>query len=296
MDLDQLIVTVFCQIDDAMKTCLNNQNLRQRGPQPMLCDSEVLTMEVVGSFLGISQDKALFVYFRHHFSHFFPTIRRIHRTTFVRQAANLWKLKERLWQHIAQQVPHDPGFSLVDSFPLPVCRFARAYRCKRFQGQAGFGKDQVARQTFFGFRVHVQVAWPGVLVRFDVAPGNEQELSVVPELTDGYCGDLLGDRNFWSPRLKQELALHGIRLLAPFRSKKHDPHPATSGLMSRLRYRIDTIFGQLCQRFSVREVWAKDDWHLWGRLLRAFLSHTLMIHINREAGNEPLQLERLVTA
>ncbi len=31
MDLDQLIVTVFCQIDDAMKTCLNNQNLRQRG-------------------------------------------------------------------------------------------------------------------------------------------------------------------------------------------------------------------------------------------------------------------------
>ncbi len=141
----------------------------------MLCDSEVLTMEVVGSFLGISQDKALFVYFRHHFSHFFPTIRRIHRTTFVRQAANLWKLKERLWQHIAQQVPHDPGFSLVDSFPLPVCRFARAYRCKRFQGQAGFGKDQVARQTFFGFRVHVQVAWPGVLVRFDVAPGNEQE-------------------------------------------------------------------------------------------------------------------------
>ncbi len=66
--------------------------------------------------------------------------------------------------------------------------------------------------------------------------------------------------------------------------------------MSRLRYRIDTIFGQLCQRFSVREVWAKDDWHLWGRLLRAFLSHTLMIHINREAGNEPLQLERLVTA
>jgi hypothetical protein len=38
----------------------------------------------------------MFDYFRRHFAHFFPALRRVHRTTFTRQAANLWQLKARL--------------------------------------------------------------------------------------------------------------------------------------------------------------------------------------------------------
>ncbi len=80
MDLDTLIVTVFCLLDDA----LAGQRLRQRGPQPLLSDSEVLTMEVVGEYLSLDQDKAIFTYFRRHFSNFFPALNQIHRTTFAR--------------------------------------------------------------------------------------------------------------------------------------------------------------------------------------------------------------------
>lgn len=65
----------------------------------------------------------------------------MHRTTFARQAANLWKVKEYLWQGLLAEIPHDPTFALADSFPLPVCLFARAYRCRRFRGEAAFGKD-----------------------------------------------------------------------------------------------------------------------------------------------------------
>jgi DDE family transposase len=60
-------------------------------------------------------------------------------------------------------VPHDPALALVDSFPLPVCQFARAYRCRRFRGEAAYGKDTLVRQTFYGFRVHVRLVWPGVI-------------------------------------------------------------------------------------------------------------------------------------
>ena len=42
-------------------------------------------------------------------------------------------------------VSHDPLISIVDSFPMPVCRFARANRCRIFAGQAAFGYDEVAR-------------------------------------------------------------------------------------------------------------------------------------------------------
>jgi hypothetical protein len=90
MDLDALIVTVFCLDDDALTAELAGRRLRRRGPHPTLCDSEVLTMEAVGEFLGLDQEKAVFSYFRRHYPHFFPALRRVHRTTFTRQAANLW--------------------------------------------------------------------------------------------------------------------------------------------------------------------------------------------------------------
>lgn len=298
MDLDTLIITVFCRIDDAMNHCFANPEgtvkLRQRGPTPTLHDSEVLTMEAVGAFLKLDEDAALFAYFQRHCLPLFPALATLSRTSFTRQAANLWRVKETLWQHLAQQTPHDPQFTLVDSFALPVCRFARAPRCKRFRDQAAFGYDPVAQKTFWGFRVHALMAWPGVLVRLCVAPANQQELEVLPEIARGQTGTVLGDRNYWSPKKRDLLATEGVTLQAPYRNKKHDPHPKTSLLMSHLRYHIDTVFGQMCERFAVKNVWARDAWHLVSRLLRVALSHTLMVAINLDLGNEPLQLSQLL--
>ena len=119
MDLDSYIIAVFCRIDDALKTLLQGKRLRQRGIAPVLSDSEVLTMEAVGEFLGLSQDTELYSYFREHYRGFFPDLPRVHRTTFVRQAANLWKVTEQLWQHLLGSIRYDPAFALVDSFPPP---------------------------------------------------------------------------------------------------------------------------------------------------------------------------------
>jgi hypothetical protein len=124
MDLDTFIIAVFCLIDDMLNPLLGARRLRQRGPAPVLADSEVLTVEVVGEYLGLVQDRALYGYFRRHYRHFFPALRRVHRATFVRQAANLLQVKERLWQALLATVTHAPGLALVDSFPLPVCQFS----------------------------------------------------------------------------------------------------------------------------------------------------------------------------
>ena len=115
MDVTTFIVTVFCLIDD----WLAGQRLRQRGPQPTMADSEVLTIECVGEFLGIDTDTGLYQYFRRHYGGWFPALGRIHRTTFVRQAANLWAVKQRLRQHLLTQVDFDPAVSLVDSVAVP---------------------------------------------------------------------------------------------------------------------------------------------------------------------------------
>jgi Transposase DDE domain len=290
MDLSTFIISVFCLIDDRLK----GRRVRQRGPAPKLSDAEVLTIEVVGEFLGLDTDKGIHLFFCRHYAEWFPALGEVHRTTFARQAANLWKIKERLWQEFLALAPHDPTFAMCDSMTLPACLFARAYRCRRFRGEAAFGKDTLLKQTFYGFRVHMRVCWPGVITRLSVAPANAHELSVLPELAEGTSGLLVGDRNYHSPNTKEELVHRGIELLAPYSSKKRDPDPKRSAFLSRLRYRIDTVFSQLTERYCVKKVWACDLWHLASRLLRKVLSHTVAFLLNCQLGNPPLQLSKLL--
>lgn len=295
MDLETFIVTAYCLIDEALDTMLAGTRLRQRGPMPTLADSEVLTIEVVGEFLGLDQDTAIYAHFRRHHADLFPALPRVHRTTFVRQAANLWRVKEQLWQLALAQAPHDPEVHLVDSFPVPVCRFARAYRCRLFRGEAAFGRDELNRQTYYGFRCHVRCCRPGVIATFSLAPANAADLAVLPEIVEGTHGFAVGDRNYWSPDLVADLRTYGLALLAPFKSAKHDPDPRRSRYLSRIRYRIETTFGQLVERYHIKRVRARDLWHLCSRLLRKVLSHTIATVLTAALGHPPLQHARLLT-
>ena len=298
MNLDDFIITCFCLIDEMMPMITNQHQLRARGPAPRLADSEVMTMEVVGNYLGLCQDKALFEYFQRHYTHFFPQLRHVHRSTFVRQAANLWAIKERLWCWLRDEmISYDAAMSIVDSVPVPVCRFARAPWCVRFRGQASYGKDHADRQTFYGFRLHAQLSWPGVLTRLFLAPANESDGEMVPLLLEGSSGVVLGDRNYWLPDLQAFLRTKGIALQAPFR-KAHSPKAAVyqSPVLGRVRYLIDTVFGQLTNRCLMKRVWARDLWHLRNRLLRSILMHTLCFFFNQQDGAPYLQFDRLVAS
>ena len=124
-----------------------------------MSDSEALTMEIVGEFLEIDTDKGLYEFFRCHYGDWFPALRRLHRTTFTRQAANLWEVKMRLREHLHRQVDAVRDVAILDSFPMPVCRFARAKRCWRLREASAYGYDPVARQTFYGMKGHLVIEW-----------------------------------------------------------------------------------------------------------------------------------------
>ena len=70
--METLIVTVFCLVDDFVRDLCRGRRLRQRGPTPVLADSEVLTVEIVGEFLGLDTDRGLHAHFRRHYGHLFP--------------------------------------------------------------------------------------------------------------------------------------------------------------------------------------------------------------------------------
>src|SRR5262245_22017610 len=122
MDLETFLIAVYCLVDDALTPLLAAQKLRQRGPAPILADSEVLAIAVAGEFLGLAKDRDLFRYFCRHHATLFPDLTRVHRTTFVRQVTNLAPIAATLWQHFASGLAaagvSDPGVMIVDSMPV----------------------------------------------------------------------------------------------------------------------------------------------------------------------------------
>ena len=84
---EEYIIAVYCLVDEMLKKVVKSK-LRQRGPRPKLTDAEVITMEIVGESKGLDMDKNIHSYFRDHWQSLFPKLG--NRTTFLRQAANLW--------------------------------------------------------------------------------------------------------------------------------------------------------------------------------------------------------------
>ena len=226
-------------------------------PPAQAPDAEVLTVEIVGEFLGIDTDEAIYKHFRRHYAEFFPTLPKIHRTTFARQAANLWAAKEMLRKHLLGRIRFDPEVSLIDSSPVPTCRFARAYRCRRLTEESAFGFDEIGKQTFYGIRVHLKVYWPGVIVGVDLAPANAHDLRLAEELLEDTKGWALGDRNYWSPHLAERLGDEELCLLAPYKSKKREEKPWPRWLVQKRR-RIETVISQLVERYRTKKMWARD--------------------------------------
>jgi hypothetical protein len=293
MDLETLIIAVFCLVDDFVRDFCRVHRLRQRGPAPVLADSEVLTVEIAGEFLGLDTDRGLHAYFRRHFGHLFPGLGTVHRTTFVRQAANLWIVKHALWQRLVAGTRHDPTIMLIDSLPVPVCRFARAHRCRSFRELAAFGYDALAHQTYYGLRLHLRVAWPGVITAMTLAPANDADRAVAPQLLTGLAGWALGDGGYWSPSLRAELAPAGLDLVAPPPRTRAEAVRWPAWLV-QVRRRIETVLSQLTERYHAKRVRARDEWHLAARWLRKLTSHTMAVLLCQQAALASLAFAQLL--
>lgn len=302
MDLSTFVIGVFCLTDDWVSS---QGPIRERGPAPKLSDSEVITMEIVAEFLGIDTERGIHAYFGRHYPHYFPRIREVHRTTFARQAANLWKLKERMWQHLLEHElvlggEQEEPLMVIDSFPIPVCKKSRSYRCKVMRELSERGRDTNLGE-FLGMRAHILVLWPGIIVRANLCGANVHDLHLAERLMEGMGrGWVLADRNYWSPMVAEQLHDYegGPTLMARFKRKGETEKERAlvwPRWLSAKRQKIESVFSQLVSRFNMKVVRARDAWHFSSRFLRKVLSHTMAVVFCRREGVPPTRFWELLT-
>lgn len=296
MPLENFIIGVFCWVEVAFQELTGERRLRSRGCAPKLSDREVITMELVGEFLGIDTDQGIWEYFRWHGHEWFPGLGS--RASFAKQAANLWLIKQLLHRRLAGELGAlSDTIHMVDGFPIPVCLFQRAKQSQVFKGEAEYGYCAAKDQIYYGFRGHVVINFNGVISGLTVTSACGEEREALWELIDPLRGLLLGDKGYLSVVLKQALAQHGLELETPLRANmKETRNLHFVQCLKSTRRRVETVIGQLTERFHLEKVWARDLWHLTNRVIRKILAHTIGIYFNRLLGREDLQFSNLIQA
>jgi len=293
MSVEDFIIYVYCCVEDVCHEIVKTP-LRCRGFQPKLTDSEVITMEIIGEFMGKDQDKGIWRYFRNHWHDWFPNLGS--RSNFVKQSANLWHLKGLVQQHLVKEMAAlEQPVHLVDGFPMPVCKITRAARSHCFQGEAGYSYCAAKDEKYYGFEGHVLINSEGIICGYTFAAANIDERDVLQDITDGLSGLLVGDKGYIRPSLKEDLAKQGLDLQTPLRKNMQDsrPKPFVAQLM-KVRRLVETVIGQLTERLHIERVWARDRWHLANRFIRKLLAHTVGVFLNKLLGNPLLHFEALV--
>ena len=293
MPSEDFIIYVYCCVEEALSK-ISTINLRTRGFAPKLTDAEVITMELVGEFMGKDQDTSIWRYFRNNWHDWFPNLGS--RSNFVKQSTLLSDAKRRIHHWLVTEMGAlDDDIHIVDGFPMPVCEMSRSAHSKCFKGEANYGYCASKDKKYYGFEGYILISFNGIICDYTFAAANIDERDVVQDMTDNIHGLLIGDKGFIRPLLTEELAQQHIDLQTPLRKNMKDERPKTFvQQLMKTRRLVETVIGQLSERFSIEKVRARDCVHLTNRFVRKILSHTLAAFLNRFVGRKTLNLSTLV--
>ncbi len=73
-------------------------------------------------------------------------------------------------------------------------------------GDAAFSYDGLHPQTYYSFRYRVRAGRSRVIAAVSLTAANIPDVAALPDVVEGPQGFAIGDRNYWAPSLRDELA------------------------------------------------------------------------------------------
>ena len=259
---DTYIVTTYVVIDDILKAWGFVDDCRARGHA-----AETLTVAVVAA-----------KYFQNHHERALGLLIRLgylHQLSASRFNRQLHKLRDWLYGIVSLlgEVFSQREAFIIDSMPVPVCKRARARRCKKVRGQAFCGYCAAKREKFFGWRLHLVCTPEGVPVSFDLLPAAYQDLTPIHELTVMLPpgATVFGDKGYISdPDAASIFAATGVRLVSARRKNMTPNSWADDFDLRHYRKRIETVYSQL-EAMGIQHLHARTnsgfDLKAWASLL-----------------------------
>jgi hypothetical protein len=307
--LELFVIAIYCLIEDELYPhfCHHHGRPRRAGFPPALSDSECLTLDLVGHYLGYGTQKQLYEQLRDRFGTWFPGLR--DRVAFTRQSANLWQAKTWMHQHLVTLLHgHQAPRQVIDTLPVPICKVARRFRRRIFRTQGVLegppptkGYCAAKDEDYFGFKGGVRLTDYGLIVHAPLVQAYGHDSTCRDDLLAGVhpATQVLGDAAFLDLERQQELNdTYQLRLLTPLRANMR-PTPARQPFIlpktaARIRRLIETVYAQLVERFKVHALKVRDPWHLHNLWTTKILAHSVCVLLNVRLKRKPLDFDGLV--
>ena len=307
--VEDFVIALYCLIEDELYPHYGHHYGRPRrsGFSPSLSDSECLTIEVVGHFLGYSPQKQLYEQMHDRWVGWFPALR--DRVAFVRHSANLWQVKAWMHHHIVQRLGgHQAPTQVIDTVPVPICKVARRFQRRIFRPQSVLDLPESTKgycaakdEAYFGFKGGLRITDYGLIVHAPLLQAYGHDSTCRDDLLAGLQTptQVVGDSAFLDLARQQELQEdHHIRLLTPLKGNmqptdQRNPFIAPqSG--HRRRRRVETLYTQLVQRFHVQTMKVRDAWPLQNQWTTKILAHSIAVLLNIRLKRKTLDFDGLV--
>lgn len=294
MTIDDFITEVYCIVDDEYKKITEFSVLRQRGFEPKLKDSEVITMEIVGEYCGINKDKLIWKSFKNNKKYLFPRIGS--RSAFVKQAANNWHIKQLIQENIRKKQDSHSLYHIIDGFPIPICHYSRSSRCRSFKNDASYGYCAAKDEKYYGFKGVIIVNSEGIINSLTVINPKVDERVGLWDICSNIKGLLLGDKGFIGETLAQDLKVEDINLETPKRENmKEDRSESFLKFLRAKRKTVEVVISQLSRVFNIQNFRVRDLWHFTNRITRKILAHNICTMINLRNNGNALAIESIIT-
>ena len=170
---EDFILLVYTIIDDLyLQFVPTSVSQRRNVDTAKMSDSEIITLSICGELAGIDSENAWYSFVKRNYRHLFPRL--CSRTRFNRTRRALLQVTELLRQKLTHSFPIPTSrYFVIDSFPLPVCKFGRARYCRSFRVDgANYGKCPSKKETYFGFKVHALITIEGYITAFEITPAS----------------------------------------------------------------------------------------------------------------------------
>ena len=254
--------------------------------QPKISDIQLVAMVVLAEAEGIDSENLLFAQLKACHQEFYQSLP--DRTNYNRRKRRLREKIDEIALYFSKKMTGPEDKYLVDSMPLPICRIARSKRCRIMRDDIGMlpkkGFQPIDKQYYFGYKIHALTTDKGIITNYFLTQANVHDVKVLKDITlEINNATVIGDRGYINKELQLELFdQNQVKMFTPAKANMAKSE-TWKKWMGGLRKRIETVFSQQCDQFTIKRNYAKSFDGFLARITAKICAFTLLQYTNHQA-------------
>jgi hypothetical protein len=274
--------------------CQHHPRPKKRPGRPATYpDSLILKLILIGYLSGLKGETAILRHAERHYGGFLDPLPSQSRFWLRWRAMSGYveQFRRYLIAHLGIDLEDE---RIIDTIPVPVCKFFRPGRHRGFV-EADWGYCPSKDWYFYGFKLGLCMTTAGIPDFYDLFHARPHDVNFLEALV-AHLRDcvVFADKGFIDQQRAGRLRdRQGVVALTPKRSNQKQQTPLQSYVVNAHRPLIETVFSQLVEHMHLQQLGAKTGVGLCKRIIGVMAAFTMGIYINFELGRPLLAIKEL---